>query len=93
MIRNFKCRSTDECPEKETLKHVEGLLELHSFETPDLIHQYYIERLKQQEAMSDSPYGILSIRAEFTDDNLLKVNHIQIILSITISFTILVFEF
>lgn len=74
MIKSFKCGNTaSSCSEKETLEYIERLLQLHSYETADLIHQYYYERYKQQQAMNDTPYGQLTIRCEFTDDNLLKV--------------------
>lgn len=73
MIKCFKCGEARTCVERETLAETERLLQLHSYETCDLIHQYYIERYKEQEAMNDSQFGQLTIRSRFTDDNCLEV--------------------
>lgn len=74
MIKNFKCGNTTEsCSERETLESIERTLRLHSYETSDLIHQYYIEQHQQQLKMNNTPYGQLTIRCKFTDDQFLKV--------------------
>lgn len=74
MVKCFKCGETNRtCVEREILAETEKLLKLHSYETSDLIHQYYIDRLKEQNAMNDTPYGQLTIRGHFTDDNFLEV--------------------
>lgn len=74
MIKSFKCGNTTEsCSERDTLESIERTLRLHSFETADLIHQYYFERHQQQLVMNDTPYGQLTIRCKFTDDQFLKV--------------------
>lgn len=48
--------------DRETLEAIEQLLQLHGYETDDLIHQYYIERYREQSEMTDSPYGMLTVR-------------------------------
>lgn len=77
MIKCFKCGETARsCVEREILAETERLLQLHSYETSDLIHQYYIERLKEQQTMIDTPYGQLTIRGTFADDSNLEVRGI-----------------
>lgn len=74
MIKSFKCGNTAEsCSERETLESIERTLQLHGYETADLIHQYYLERYQQQSNMNDTPYGQLTVRCQFTDDQFLKV--------------------
>lgn len=63
-----------ELAECESIVGFERLLRLHSRETNYLIHQYYIERYKQQMKMNGTPFGQLTIRAHFTDNHLLEVN-------------------
>lgn len=75
MIKSFKCGDTaSSCAEREMLAEIERLLEVHSYDTCDLIHQYYIGRHNEQQAMNDSPYGQLTVRCGFSDDNCLEVN-------------------
>ncbi|KAJ6638361.1 Protein unc-13 like 4B, partial [Pseudolycoriella hygida] len=74
MVKSFKGTQTNKdkvSTDKETLEEIFTLLELHGYETSDLIHQYYIERAKQQENISDSRYGQLTVRCWFEDNNLL----------------------
>lgn len=80
MTKCFRCGNTSRsCIEKDTLEETEKLLQLHSYETSDLIHQYYLERLKEQNAMSDTKHGQLTIRCGFTDDSCLEVSAIATI--------------
>lgn len=75
MVKCFKCGEVARtCVERETLAETERLLQLHSYETSDLIHQYYVERHREQSKMNDSPYGQLTIRGHFTADDLLEVD-------------------
>lgn len=78
MKKCFKCEdAATSCIEKETLEETEKLLQLHSYETSDLIHQYYLERLREQKSLSDTKYGLLTVRCGFTDDNYLEVSKID----------------
>ena len=68
MVENFKCQSdseTKESSDREVLKHIEQLLELHGFETSDLIHQYYKDRLSEQMQMEVTPFGVLTVQCYF----------------------------
>lgn len=74
MVKSFKQGNVAEtCSEKDTLESIERLLLLHSYETSDLIHQYYLDRYNEQKAMEDTPHGQLTVRCEFTDDHCLEV--------------------
>ncbi|XP_026481673.1 protein unc-13 homolog 4B-like [Ctenocephalides felis] len=60
----------DECREQEALdreqlEQMRELLRLHALETGDLIHRFHLDRLKEQESMQDTPYGILTVRCRF----------------------------
>ncbi|XP_031620349.1 protein unc-13 homolog 4B isoform X3 [Contarinia nasturtii] len=74
MVKSFKCgEMVSDCRERETLTEIENLLQLHSYETSDLIHQYYIQRYKDQQAMDSAPLGQLTVRYGFSDDNCLEI--------------------
>lgn len=82
MVKSFK--HTNQNPDKissdkETLDNIEQLLQLHGYETCDLIHQYYVERNKEQSQMSDSPYGLLTVKCCFRGDNLEVGTHCGIV--------------
>lgn len=73
MVKSFKTanmHSSKNSSDKETLEAIEQLLQLHGYETGDLIHQYYIERNKEQKQMDGSPFGLLTVRGCFKDNNL-----------------------
>lgn len=73
MVKSFKnTNSTIEkqSSDKETLENIERLLELHGYETCELIHQYYQERAKEQDQLTDSPYGQLTVRCWFKGNTL-----------------------
>ncbi|XP_065722259.2 protein unc-13 homolog 4B isoform X3 [Drosophila suzukii] len=53
------------------LSSIQSRLRLYSLETADLIHQYYLERLETQKNQESSPYGQLTVTAQFTDSGLL----------------------
>lgn len=73
-MKSFKCTNcTNEkhsTSDKETLEAIERLLELHGYETSDLIHQYYLERVKEQATMTDSQFGQLTVRCWFKENSL-----------------------
>lgn len=80
MVKSFKgtqCNKDKSSTDKETLEEIFNLLELHGYETSDLIHQYYIERVKQQENTPDSRYGQLTVRCWFEDNNLLVIRYLE----------------
>lgn len=71
MVKSFKLENSGKISsDKETLEHIERLLELHAYETADLIHQYYLERLEDQKNMEDCIYGELTVRCNFSNSSL-----------------------
>lgn len=76
MVKSFKgtqCNKDKVSSDKETLEEIFNLLELHGYETCDLIHQYYLERVKHQENAPESQYGQLTVRCWFEDNNLMVI--------------------
>lgn len=74
MVKTFNCgEAAIDSAERETLDNVEQKLKLHSLETSDLIHQYNLERLKEQQTMTTAPFGQLTVRCALSDDNYLEV--------------------
>uniref|UniRef100_A0A1I8PQW5 Protein unc-13 homolog 4B n=1 Tax=Stomoxys calcitrans TaxID=35570 RepID=A0A1I8PQW5_STOCA len=69
MISYFKTGAISTC-DNGALTEIERILELHSFETADLIHQYYLERLGCQKETTNSAYGQLTIKGRFVDNGL-----------------------
>ncbi|XP_059619903.1 protein unc-13 homolog 4B isoform X1 [Phlebotomus argentipes] len=67
MIQSFKGTKKCESSDRAVLNNIEQLLELHGFETADLIHQYYLERLKECQVIRETPYGQLTVRCCFKD--------------------------
>lgn len=70
MKRSFRQDSKDNSFESETLKRVEYLLKLHGMETRELIHQFHLERWQEQQTVTEPKMGMLTVRAQFIDDNL-----------------------
>lgn len=73
MVKSFKGTQSNKdkaSSDKETLEEIFNLLELHGYETSDLIHQYYLEQVKQQDNIPDSRFGQLTVRCWFEDNNL-----------------------
>jgi len=57
----------------DTIKKLEGLLHLHALDTVDLIHEYYLERLRDQTELQDAAEGVLTVKLIFIND-VLKVD-------------------
>jgi hypothetical protein len=75
MVENFKCQGSDrqiQSSDKETLEAIDKLLELHGYETVDLIHQYYKERYAMQKSMMEAPFGLLTVQC-FFQKNILEI--------------------
>lgn len=71
MVKSFEFGSAIvNTSRKETMETIEKLLQIHGYETCDLIHQYYVERHQYQSQMNDSQYGQLTIKCAFNGDNL-----------------------
>lgn len=72
MVKSFKTGASCNT-EAETLNNIDEMLKVHSYETNDLIHQYYVERHKHQATMTDAPYGQLTVKCCFKDEIMLEV--------------------
>ena len=57
----------------ETIQKLEALLHLHTLDTVDLIHEYYLERLQKQIEMQEANEGVLTVKLIFIN-NILKVD-------------------
>ncbi|KAJ8723334.1 hypothetical protein PYW08_003246 [Mythimna loreyi] len=69
MIRSFRQDNKDTYS-SDTLKRVEYLLKLHGMETRELIHQFHLERWQEQQTIQEPKMGMLTVRAQFIEDNL-----------------------
>mgnify|MGYP002655273053 CR=1 FL=1 len=75
MVENFKSQDSEnpiESSDKKTLENIDKLLEIHGFETADLIHQYYRERYLIQNTLDDAPFGLLTVQC-FFNKNILEI--------------------
>ncbi|XP_034475507.1 protein unc-13 homolog 4B isoform X2 [Drosophila innubila] len=70
MISCFKIGDTI-TSDVQILLEIESILDLHALETSDLIHQFYLDRLKYQKEDSIAQFGQLTISAQLTDSRLL----------------------
>lgn len=73
MKENFNLAQTkDENTEDDqsTLVQIQKLLDLHGYETPDLIHQYYIERHREQQSKHEKDLGLLTVKCSFKSNKL-----------------------
>lgn len=52
---------------------MDHILNTYSYETSDLIHEYYLNRYYQQQNIERTEYGQLTVRCAFTDKNSLEV--------------------
>jgi len=57
----------------ETIHKLEALMHLHTLDTADLIHEYYLERLQKQKDMEDANEGVLTVKLIFIN-NVLKID-------------------
>lgn len=57
----------------ETIEKLEALLLLHTLDTVDLIHEYYLERHQKQNELQEATEGVLTVKLVFIND-VLKVD-------------------
>jgi len=57
----------------EIIQKLEALMYLHTLDTVDLIHEYYLERLQKQKEMEEANEGVLAVKLIFIN-NVLKVD-------------------
>lgn len=72
MKENFNLAQVknENADDESTLSQIQKLLELHGYETQDLIHQYYIERHTEQQNKKDKDLGQLTVKCSFRDNSL-----------------------
>ncbi|XP_011497848.1 PREDICTED: protein unc-13 homolog D-like [Ceratosolen solmsi marchali] len=58
----------DELANVKVLEKIEKVLKLYGLETTELIHQYYVDRVKEQNNILGEPYGLLTVKAYFFND-------------------------
>ena len=58
----------DELANMKVLEKIEKVLKLYGLETTELIHRYYTDRLTEQNAIDNEPYGMLTVKAYFFQD-------------------------
>lgn len=74
MIKSFKMGGDgEEKQDKAALQRIQETLDLHSLETADLVHQYYVEQLREQEKLEKAPYGQLTVHAKINAENVLEL--------------------
>lgn len=74
MIKSFKMGGDGEDKDdKAALQLIQETLNLHSLETADLVHQYYVEQLREQDKMEKTPYGQLTVHARINAENVLEL--------------------
>ncbi|KAI4490005.1 hypothetical protein M0804_004187 [Polistes exclamans] len=60
----------DETSNVQVLEKIEELLKLHGLETAELIHRYNQDRLNEQKEMEETIYGLLTVKASFSNNSL-----------------------
>ncbi|XP_025408650.1 protein unc-13 homolog 4B isoform X2 [Sipha flava] len=65
----------------ETIQKLEALLLLHTLDTVDLIHEYYLERHRKQNELQEANEGVLTVKLVFINDvlkvDILNANNIK----------------
>lgn len=61
---------TQDLLRSEQFCHVEQRLQYHRTDTDKLIEIFYAQRLQEQITVTESPFGILAVRAYFNHDSL-----------------------
>lgn len=73
MLFGFLRKDNNTEYKSETIQKLEALLHLHTLDTVNLIHEYYLERLQQQNEMQEANEGVLTVKLIFIN-NVLKVD-------------------
>lgn len=73
MLGSFK--TSDDCARCDSLIQAEQLLKVYGLETNDLIHQVNLDLYEEYANTTESPYGVLTVRAKFEGNTL----HIEIL--------------
>ncbi|VVC40707.1 Hypothetical protein CINCED_3A013301 [Cinara cedri] len=73
MLFGFLRKDNETENKSEMIEKLESLLHLHTLDTVDLIHEYYLERLRGQMEMEQANEGMLTVKLIFIND-VLKVD-------------------
>lgn len=73
MLFGFLRKGNETERKSEKIEKLEGLLHLHTLDTVDLIHEYYLERHRGQMEMEQANEGMLTVKLLFVND-VLKVD-------------------
>lgn len=73
MLFGFLRRDNETEHKSETIEKLEALLHLHTLDTVDLIHEYYLERHHEQMKTEQTNEGMLTVKLIFIND-VLKVD-------------------
>jgi len=73
MLFGFLQKDNNTEYKSETIQKLEALMHLHTLDTADLIHEYYLERLQEQKEMVEANEGVLTVKLIFIN-NVLKVD-------------------
>ncbi|KAF5296761.1 hypothetical protein FQR65_LT10162 [Abscondita terminalis] len=69
MVKSFK--QSDESNDCENLQKIERLLKINGLETSALIHEVHLDRWREQALIKSTPYGELSVRLQFQNNDLI----------------------
>lgn len=73
MLFGFLRKENESEYKSETIRELEALLHLHTLDSIDLIHEYFLERLHEQNEMEEATEGMLTVKLVFIND-VLKVD-------------------
>lgn len=73
MLFGFLRKDNNTEYKSETIQKLEALLHLHTLDTVNLIHEYYLERLQKQKEIQEANEGVLTVKLIFIN-NVLKVD-------------------
>lgn len=81
MLFGFLRKDNETEYKSETIKNLKSLLYLHTLDTVDLIHEYYLERHQEQKDMPEANEGVLTVKLIFINDvlkvDILNANNIK----------------
>ncbi|KAF5278655.1 hypothetical protein FQA39_LY00697 [Lamprigera yunnana] len=69
MVKSFK--QSEESSDCQTLAKIERLLKINGLETNDLIHQVHLDRYCEQDSITSTLYGEISVRLQFINNDLI----------------------
>ncbi|CAH0392053.1 unnamed protein product [Bemisia tabaci] len=67
LVKFFKQGDFESTSNQEILANLQEILRLYGMETPQLIHEYYLERLSEIQRIEDVNCGELAIKAQFVN--------------------------